>query len=97
MDELALDEDEEELAATTEAQMEQAAAASLVDTLGLVELKECAVCTPVCGQRFSHLTMSTKVRGYANQWACMDREACMQRATSGGGTRGSRSKAQRTA
>ena len=85
--ELILDEEEEEEADLEGAQVEQAAVASLIDVLSLAGQKDCAVCTPVCGERFSHLTMSTKVKGYARQWVCMDREACMERANSlaGGG------------
>ena len=56
-----------------------------VDTLALVDLKECTACTPVCGERFSHLNMTTKAKGYKNQWVCMDREACLQRQLSGAG------------
>ena len=70
--------------------MEQAVAASVVDTLALVDLKECTACTPVCGERFSHLNMTTKAKGYKNQWVCMDREACLQRQLSGAGARGDR-------
>ena len=81
------EEEEEERAA---AAMEQAVAASVVDTLALVDLKECTACTPVCGERFSHLNMTTKAKGYKNQWVCMDREACLQRQLSGAGARGDR-------
>ena len=83
------EEEEEERAA---AAVEQAVAASVVDTLALplVDLKECTVCTPVCGERFSHLNMTTKAKGYKNQWVCMDREACLQRQLSGAGARGDR-------
>ena len=70
------EEEEEERAA---AAVERAVAASVVDTLALVDLKECTACTPVCGERFSHLNMTTKAKGYRNQWVCMDREACLQR------------------
>ena len=66
-----------------EAQAEQAAAASLVDTLELVDPKDCMACSRVCGERFSHLTMTTKAKGFKGQFVCMDREACLQ--LSGGG------------
>ena len=64
-----------------------AVAASLVDTLALVDEQTCAACTPVCGERFSHLTMTTTAKGYAKQWVCADREACLARQTAGAGER----------
>jgi hypothetical protein len=73
--------------AEAEAQAEQAVAASLVDTLALVDEQTCAACTPVCGERFSHLTMTTTAKGYAKQWVCADREACLARQTAGAGER----------
>ena len=78
------EEEEEELA---EAAVEQAVAASVVDTLALVDLKDCTACTPVCGEHFSHLNMTTKAKGYKNQWVCTDREACLVRQQSGAGMR----------
>ena len=64
---------------------EQAAAASLVDSLDLVDLKDCMACSMVSGERFSHLTMTYTANGYRGHYVCMDREACMQRQLSGGG------------
>ena len=83
----ALEEEEEEaeVAEVAEAQAEQAAAASLVDSLELVDLKDCMACSRACGERFSHLTMTTKAKGFKGQFVCMDREACLQRQLSGGG------------
>ena len=81
------EEEEEEEAEEAEAQAEQAVAASLVDTLALVDEQTCAACTPVCGERFSHLTMTTTAKGYAKQWVCADREACLARQTAGAGER----------
>jgi hypothetical protein len=68
-----------------EAQAEQAATASLVDSLKLVDLKDCMACSRACGERFSHLTMTTIAKGFKGQFVCMDREACLQRQLSGGG------------
>ena len=42
-------------------------------------------CSRACGERFSHLTMTTKAKGFQGQFVCMDREACLQRHLSGGG------------
>ena len=64
---------------------EQVAVASLVDSLDLVDLKDCMACSMVSGERFSHLTMTTTAKGYKGHYVCMDREACMQRQLSGGG------------
>ena len=63
-------EEEEEEAEEAEAQNEQVVAASLVDTIALVDEQTCAACTPVCGERCSHLTMTTTAKGYAKQWVC---------------------------
>ena len=79
-----LDEEEEEEEQLQEAEEEQAAAASLVDTIDMVNLKDCACCTPVCKERFPHLTMTATARGFKNLWVCADRAACLQRATSEG-------------
>jgi hypothetical protein len=87
VEEAALEEEEEEEAEEAEAQAEQAVAASLVDTLALVDEQTCAACTPVCGERFSHLTMTTTAKGYAKQWVCIDREACLARQMAGAGER----------
>jgi hypothetical protein len=46
VEEAALEEEEEEEAEEAEAQAEQAVAASLVDTLALVDEQTCAACTP---------------------------------------------------
>ena len=43
--------------------------------------------TPVCRERFSHLTMTTTAKGYAKQWVCADREACLARQTGCAGER----------
>ena len=42
-------------------------------------------CSRACGERFSHLTMTTTAKGFKGQFVCMDREACLQRQLSGGG------------
>jgi hypothetical protein len=55
------------------------------EPLELVDLKDCMACSRVCGERFSHLTMTTTAKGFKGQFVCMDREACHQRQLSGGG------------
>ena len=88
------DDEDDELSATAAA--EQTAAASLVDTLAVVEDKDCAACTRACGERFSHLTMTAKAKGYKNVWVCADREACLQRQLAPAGGGGGRPKRART-
>ena len=56
-----------------------------MDSLELVDLKDCMACSRVCGERFSHLTMTTTAKGFKGQYVCMDRDACLQRQLSGGG------------
>ena len=90
MDDLVLDEEEEAAAETAEAEAEQACVASLVDSLSLADLKDCAMCTPVCGERFSHLLMTSTAPGYKNVWVCVDREVCMARVLAGPPGGGSR-------
>jgi hypothetical protein len=80
-------EAEAEVEVAAEAEAELAVAASLLDTLALVDEQTCAACTPVCGERFSHLTMTTTAKGYAKQWVCIDREACLARQMAGAGER----------
>eukprot|EP00900_Chrysochromulina_parva_P020660 jgi/Chrpa1/3227/Chrysochromulina_OHIO_Genome00013808-RA len=85
--EAALEEEEEddEAEVLAQAQAEHAAAASLVDSVALVDLKDCMACSRACGERFSHLTMITTCKGFKGQFVCFDREACLARQMSGGG------------
>ena len=76
-------EEEEEEQATAEA--EQAALASLLDTVAYIDGQTCAACTVVCGEKFDTATMTLKARGFHNQWVCADRAACLVRMQSGTG------------
>ena len=87
------EDEDDELCIT--AQEEHTAAASLVDTLAVVEYKDCAACTPVCHERFSHLTMTAKAKGYKNLWVCADREACLQRQLAPAQDHGGRARTKR--
>ena len=78
--------------ASTHTAATRAAAALAVAThaAAAIDASSNAMCTPVCGERFSHLLMTSTAPGYKNVWVCVDREVCMARVLAGPPGGGSR-------